>query len=402
MKRILFVDDETLVLEGIQRMFRPMRNEWEMAFAAGGAEALEIMSKQPFDVVVSDMRMPGMSGVELLNEVMKRQPQTVRLILSGHSDKDLILKCVGTTHQYLSKPCEAEALKAAIQRSSALVRSVHSDKLKRLVGRMDHIPSLPSLYVEIVDQLKDPESQLDDISQIIARDIGMTAQILKLVNSAYFGLPQRISGLEDAVAFLGLETIKTLVLCINAFSQYNGIKLPGFTMESLWKHSLAVASLAKKISRIEGMDRNQIEESFVAGMLHDTGLLILACNFTAEYKLALEFAAMEKLTVDEAEQRVFGVNHAIAGGYLLGLWGLPVPLVEAIALHHKPEEATDTSFSPLSAVHFADSLIQSDDGPLTQGAAPARLNLDYLAKLGLADRLKTWEKAIHTNDIDDL
>ena len=211
--------------------------------------------------------------------------------MSGHSDKDLILKCVGTTHQYLSKPCDAEALKAAIQRSSALVRSVHSDKLKSLVGRMGQIPSLPSLYVEIVDQLKDPESMLDDISQIIARDIGMTAQILKLVNSAYFGLQQRISCLEDAVAFLGLETIKTLVLCIHAFSQYDGIKLPGFTMESLWKHSLAVASLAKKISRIEGMDRNQVEESFVAGMLHDTGLLILACNFTAEYRLALDFAA---------------------------------------------------------------------------------------------------------------
>ena len=111
---------------------------------------------------------------------------------------------------------------------------------------------------------------------------------------------------------------------------------------------------------------------------------------------------MEKLTVEEAEQRVFGVNHAIAGGYLLGLWGLPVPLVEAIALHHKPEETTDAGFSPLSAVHFADALIQAGDGPLTRGVAPSRLNLEYLKKLGLEDRLTTWEKAIHTNDIDDL
>jgi HD-like signal output (HDOD) protein len=278
-----------------------------------------------------------------------------------------------------------------------------SDPLKKLLGRMHHIPILPSLYIEMVDKLKGPETVLGDISKIIARDIGMTAQILKLVNSAYFGLQQRVSCLGDAVTFLGLETIKTLVLCINTFSNYDSVDLPGFTMESLWKHSLAVASLAKNISRLQGMERNGIEESFVAGMLHDIGVLILATNFTAEYKLALELAAVEKLTVEESEQRVFGVNHAIAGGYLLGLWGLPGPLVEAIALHHSPEESTDPGFSALSAVHIADALVKPSDGPLlAAGAAPSRLNLDYLEKLGLAGRLEAWEKAIHTNDIHDL
>ena len=103
--RILFVDDEPLVLQGLQRMLRPMRNEWEMAFVESGRRALEEMATLPFQVVVSDMRMPGMNGAQFLSHVQELYPRTVRLILSGHADKDLIMKCVGTAHQFLAKPC---------------------------------------------------------------------------------------------------------------------------------------------------------------------------------------------------------------------------------------------------------------------------------------------------------
>src|SRR6185436_18972197 len=142
------VDDEALVLQGLQRMLRPWRDEWEMEFVDSGAEALERMAQLPFDVVVSDMRMPGMNGAELLGEVMRRHPKTVRLILSGHADKDLILKCVGSTHQYLAKPCDAEALKATVLRAASVENTLHDEKLQALVAQMDNLPSIPSLYVQ--------------------------------------------------------------------------------------------------------------------------------------------------------------------------------------------------------------------------------------------------------------
>lgn len=396
-KRVLFVDDESLMLEGLQRMLRSLRNEWEMFFVTSGVAALDLMAVQPVDVVVADMRMPGMNGAELLNEVMKLYPHTVRFILSGHSDKDLIMKCVGSTHQYLSKPCESEALRSAIQRASSLGSSLQSAKLKSLVGRMDRLPSLPSLYVEIIEKLKNPETMLEDVAGVIARDIGMTAKILKLVNSAYFGLQQRISNLNEAVSFLGLSTIKTLVLCINAFSQYDGVKLKGFTMESLWKHSLSVAAGAKKISQMESEDNNLAEEAFVAGMLHDTGQLILASNYSEQYQHAIDLAQAEKLEMVRAEEKVFGANHAVIGGYLLGLWGLPVPVVEAIALHHDPTKASSQGFCPLVAVHVADTLIQRLQPSLIQEVTPASLSLEYLATLGLLDRVTVWEQAMRSS-----
>lgn len=399
-KSILFVDDEAYVLEGLQRMLRPMRNDWDMVFVNGGAEALEFMAGTPVDVVVADMRMPGMNGAELLNEVMKRHPQTVRLILSGHADKDLIMQCVGTTHQYLSKPCESEALKAAVQRASALGASLQNEHLKKLVGRMDRLPSLPSLYVEIVEKLRQPETMIEDIANVIARDIGMSAKILKLVNSAFFGLQQHISNLDDAVAYLGLNTIKTLVLCINAFSQYEGVKIPGFTLESLWQHSMAVAALARKISRLESTDRNQAEEAFVSGMLHDTGRLILAANDTDSYLKALALAEEQAIPVFQAEEIVFGANHASVGGYLLGLWGLPVPVVEAIALHHHPGESTIKVFCSLTAVHVADALIQGASRVVSEKTPPAPMDEAYLSELGLADHMESWKEAAKSNDVE--
>src|SRR6266446_223491 len=223
-KRILFVDDEPMVLDGLQRMLRPMRAEWEMVFVASGSEALELMGQAPFDVVVSDMRMPQMNGAELLAEVLKRYPQTVRLILSGHADKDLILKCVGSTHQYLAKPCRPEHLKAAITRAGELNESLKDKGLRNLISCMERVPSMPKLYIEIVEKLEDPGVGLDVIGDIIGKDIGMAAKILKLVNSSFFGLGREISEPAEAVSYLGVETIKSLVLCVQVFTQFESTK----------------------------------------------------------------------------------------------------------------------------------------------------------------------------------
>jgi DNA-binding NarL/FixJ family response regulator len=219
-KRILFADDEALVLEGLQRMLRNMRPEWDMVFVAGGAKALELMEQSPFDVVVSDMRMPGMNGAVLLGEVMKRFPRTIRLILSGHADQELILKCVGSTHQYLTKPCEPDALRAAVRRATELENSLQDQNLRQLISQMDRLPSIPSLYIEIVELLRDPDVGIQEVAEIIAKDMGMTAKILKLVNSSFFGLHRRLSSAAEAASYLGLDTIKSLVLSINAPSAY--------------------------------------------------------------------------------------------------------------------------------------------------------------------------------------
>ncbi len=391
-KRILFVDDESLVLEGLLQMLRPMRADWEMVFVENGAKALELMAQTPFDVVISDMRMPGMNGAELLAEVLKRFPKTVRLILSGHADRDLVLKCVGSTHQYLSKPCQPEELKAAITRAGDLDQSLRDTSLQQLISRMDRLPSMPSLYVQIVEELQDPDTGVDVIAEIVTRDMAMTAKILKLVNSAFFGLGRQISSATEAVSYLGMDTIKSLVLSIHAFSQFAPAKLGTFSIDALWAHSQNTAGLAKEIARIEDAGQKLMDESFVAGMLHDTGKLVLASNFPAEYDQVLPTVTAGSLAMLAAEERTFGANHAEVGGYLLGLWGLPVPVVEAIALHHQPGKCPHLAFSPLTAVHAANALINFPPPP-DHKSMVEELDLKYLGRLGLDSRLGYWRAA---------
>jgi HD-like signal output (HDOD) protein/CheY-like chemotaxis protein len=393
MKRILFVDDDLNVLKGLERSLYKMSREWEMEFVDSGARALNVMARKPFDVVVADMRMPVMNGAELLNQVMQNYPRTVRLILSGHADNDMVLKCVGSTHQYLSKPCDPDMLRQTIERAAALERTLESQTLRQLVSQMQRLPSLPSLYIEIVEKIKSPEVPLQDIAAIVAKDIGMTAQLLKLVNSAFFGLSQEISSAEAAVSYLGIDTIKSLVLSIHTFSRFNAIHIPGFSIDELWRHSMSTATAARAIALTQERNSKVADEAFSAGMLHDTGKLVLAGNFPAEYAEVLRLVDTQSLPLLIAERRVVGATHADVGGYLLGLWGLPVPVVEAIMLHHQPGLCPVKTFSPLTAVHVGDFLAREN----TSSGLPAPeagLDMGYLESCGSAKCLDRWRAVV--------
>jgi putative nucleotidyltransferase with HDIG domain len=387
--RILFVDDEPNILEGLRRMLRGQRDRWEMAFAATGSAALAQMAEAPFDVVVSDMRMPGMDGAQLLTEVRQRYPATVRIVLSGHSDLELVMKSVGPTHQYLTKPCDVDKLKATVERAVALRSLLISDKLRTLVTGLHSIPSLPALYEEIVQALRSPDAALSVIGEIIGRDPGMSAKILQLVNSAFFGLGRAVASPGQAVSFLGLDTIRALVLSVNVFEQFDPQKIRAFRLESLWIHSLAVGTLARTIAILESSLKSVREESLLAGLLHDIGKLILVANLPNEYDAAQALASRERICVTEAQRQVFGSSHPEVGAYLLRIWGIPDEVVEAVAFHHQPSASPADRFTALTAVHAANAL----DGVVPPGdpaRCPQTIDLPYLERLDLVDRLAEW------------
>jgi putative nucleotidyltransferase with HDIG domain len=389
MRRILFVDDEPKVLDGLKRMLHGMRREWEMAFATSGQDALEILRTQPFDVLISDMRMPGMDGYQLLDRVRRLYPQVVRIILSGYSDHEMILKSVLTAHQFLAKPCEAEVLKATVARAFALRDLLKDDSLIKLISRIDTLPSLPTLYVKVIDELNSPNSSIQKIAEIISRDVGMTAKILQLANSAFFGLSQHVNNPLRAVTILGLDTIKALIMTVHIFSQFDRSTPTGFSITDLWTHSMQCGVLAKTIAKAEDQGRIAVEDAFMGGLLHDVGKLVLIANLSDRYGEAMAIAAETNRPLWEAEHQVFGTTHAQVGAYLMGLWGLPDRIVEAIAFHHNPTECLDQSFSTLTVVHVADALEHDLPKGMEQETA-TRLNREYLGRLQLTDRLPSW------------
>lgn len=388
MKTLLFVDDEPRVLQGLQRQLRPMREEWDMNFVESGNQALNFMTTRPVDIIVSDMVMPAMDGSQLLSEVAKRHPQTVRLVLSGHAEREAVLRLVGPAHQYLPKPCDADELRKAIVRAFALRDLLGNEQLKQLTTRIKNLPTLPTLHQRLTEELRKDSPSMENIGEIISHDVGMTVKLLQLVNSAFFGLARPVESPAEAVVYLGINTIRSLVLSMEIFSQYNHKASSSFSLDALARHSWVTGTAARKVAQSERLGLKVADQCFLAGLLHDVGQMVLAFELPEDYSQVIARGRSERLPLWQVEQEFFGATHADVGAYLLALWGLPNPIVEAVALHHQPARSTTSEFSPATAVHVADALVHelepSDD------EAPPQLDMDYLARLGVEDKIEEW------------
>jgi HD-like signal output (HDOD) protein/CheY-like chemotaxis protein len=385
--RIVFVDDELNILQAMRRSFHCMRDEWSMDFVSSGATALELLAKAPVDVIVSDMRMPGMDGWQLLAEVKKLYPQTVRLVLSGHADPSSVMRAVGTAQLYLAKPCESGALKAAILQTQTLKQLLSSDGLAMLVGGVGMLPSAPSAFQEILACLQDPAASLSDAAHIIGRDVAMTANIMKLVNSAFFGSRRPITTTDRAVAYLGMDTLGALVLGHSVFQSGIATDIAGFSMERLWEHSLQTGAAARAIAFSENFSAAKADEAFLAGVLHDVGKVVFATNAAT---LSSGAGGADIVARMEA-------HHAEVGAYLLGLWGFPNSIVEAVAFHHAPSFASAEGLGLPGIVHIADRLLhlRSEN---RSGSTESGLQEGFLEGLGLGHCLPKWSAAAETGD----
>ncbi len=423
MKKILFVDDDQNILLGLKRTLRSMRREWDMEFASSGQEALDIMAKSSFDVIVSDMRMPKMNGVELLETVMERYPDTIRIILSGHSDQEMILRSIKSTHQFLIKPSNTVTLKFTIERACGFRELLRDKMLRRIIGSAEDLPTLPKLYSMIMKEIQSPDVCLKNMGDIVSRDISMSAKLLKVVNSAFFGLPQRINDPQQAAVYLGLDTLRALVLAIEVFSSdMKDQELIASSLEDIWRHSLDVGRVAKEIAYSLSGDKKIAEEAMVGGMLHDIGKLILL-RIPDKYK---EIQALNEdigCGILAAENEVLKTSHAELGAYLLCLWGISEDIVTVIAYHHNPSrligDASDlpdepfeensekikstgrsdltlpsdkidlTGLTVLTAVHVANSLINQKE--CSSGTTDFKyIDMRYLRALNLVDKLPEW------------
>jgi len=383
-KRLLFVDDEPQILQGLKASLYTRRKDWDMHFATGGAQALELMRESHFDVLVTDLRMPGIDGATLVARTRSDSPETIRIVLSGYADDDQAHRLVSLAHRYLSKPCEPKQLEECVDRCLATQLLIQSADLRVQLGAVGALPPMPSTFAALQRALTDPNVDSSRVAAIIQKDPAISAKVLQVCSSAFFRLPRRVASIQQAVSYLGLSTVRSMVLSAELFRPGKALS-PGLDLEQMQRHALSVAAIARSLAT----DNPWAEEAFLAGLLHDVGFLLLARQDQDGMQRAFQ-AAAAGMPLLEAEQQHMGINHGVAGGYLLGLWGLPYEIVETVAHHEEPTQVMHSCLDVLSAVSIAHALlvtIHPEDVPIYELNGPT-LGDEYLREIRFPD---SWE-----------
>ncbi|MGB7437944.1 MAG: HDOD domain-containing protein [Candidatus Acidiferrum sp.] len=316
MKRILFVDD------ALQRMLRPMRSEWEMSFALGGEAALSMLEVAPFDVIVTDMRMPGIDGAALLEIVREKYPSMLRIILSGYTEMQASLRAVPVAHQFLAKPCEPEMLRDGIARATSLGEVLNSKMFTSLVGSLRELPSLPRVLTQLKAALARPTTTIEQITEIVEQDVAVSAKILQLVNSAFFGLVRDVGDMKTAVSCLGMSLLHNLVVTVEIFrlltpNEYVSQQF----LEDFQEHAKATARIAAGIAK----DGNLPHAVVLAALMHDVGKLVIAERTPGHFMRASAQVRDEHVPLYQVEEKLTHFSHAEVGRISLACGASRIP-----------------------------------------------------------------------------
>ncbi len=385
MKRILIVDDEQRILDGFRLMLDGQRDRWEIHLAPSGEAALDACASLHFDVVLADVRMPGLDGVSLLQLLRERWPQCARVLLSAQADQTLATRAASMAYRVLLKPLHQKELIASLERVFILQDSFTTPEMREVVGRIGALPSLSRTYTALALAVRNPDSSIAEIAGIVEQDIGMVAKVLQLVNSGFFGLAQTMTSVATAVGYLGMETIKNLVLAAETFTLFEPDPgIPKGFIEGLHRRAERAAGIAGALP----LNNRERDVAIVAALLSGVGELVFASRMPAEFTATLDFARERGCAGFEAEEMMLGVSHAEVGAYLLGLWGINGLIVEAVAHHHRPQRIPHSGFDSSAAVYLATLLADElETHPRDeQGTQLPASDQESLQALKLADK----------------
>lgn len=385
MRRVLFVDDDAETRE----MYKQLETYWgigqEVHTASSGKEALELMVRNRFDVVVADLVMSDMAGLDFLSEVVKSHPEAARIVITGSASHLKAAEALNVAHRYFSKPFDLALLGTLLERLCAYHHLLRNERIRRMVFQTGALPVLPATWMKLSDAVNSPYTGIPDIAAIIEQDPGLASRLLHTVNSAHFGIARRVVSVSEAIQILGLEVVRGVMMGIQIFDFYQKSPFIRSVFGKIWAHSLRTAMGARKISELEKQSNDLCNVAFISGLLHDVGKLVFAANAEREYRLALELCEKTDVSLEQAELGIFGTTHAQIGAYLFALWGFPDNVVQAVENHHKLADIT--AFTPALAVHAAQCLEPSS-------TKDNRLNTELLSKVGLDSRVAIWRSAL--------
>ncbi len=362
MVRVLCVHPDAGSQERLRRMLLEHRRAWEVVAASSLEEARASLERDTPSVVVT-VAPPLLDGVALLGEVRDRTPQVVRVLLTDGRVNDSTLRSLKIAHRVLPEAVEPALLVETIARTLTMAQLVTQPEMRKLLGQLGHLPVAPRVFSELSVRLEDPATSVEQLAEIVAEDAGLAAQVLRLANSAYFGRELNVTSLSTAAARLGTRLLRSLVLAAEVFDRFHTTDSP-LSLDDQQRHASLVARIASSLEpRAPWKD-----DAFAAGLMHDVGKLMLATRASALYTPVVEQAQREHRPLHAVERERFGVDHGALGACLLGTWGLPASILEAVHRHHLETLSGPITLDVVQAVALADRLAHA---VTPEGAADA-------------------------------
>lgn len=371
MKSILFVDDERDVLDGLRRMLRSHRKEWDMHFCESAEEAMQLLDSKSMDAIVSDMRMPGTDGAKLLNWVREKHPNVIRIALSGYADSELTLESLHATHQFISKPADPGQIEKALERTMRVRETLSDRKLVDALNGLSSLPTLPEVYDELMGILASEDFTMEDVGHTVERDMSLSVNLLKVVNSAFFGLYGHIESPFQAVLMLGSETVKNLALKDKVFNYFDDQNIDADYLNSLNTRAQLLGALAGKFAATAKLDKRSADHAQIAGLMSQIGELV--CS---------------SLLKDHNSIASGSLNPNVVGGHILALWGLPDAVVEAVLFYQDPNDISSEKILPVHVLHAAWLLTEKN-------ASEEEIVDDIANKVG-SEIAESWLAILHT------
>lgn len=373
--RILFVDDEQFVLEGIQRAL--FDSDWEIETAMSGKDALACFEEEPFDVIVSDMRMPGMDGEKLLGEIETLYPDTVRIVLSGQADQAAALRSSFISHRWLDKPFDPDAMLNILSLIETTLKSMPSKEMRSLICSISSLPSPPRVYAQI-QTLIQKHADMESVAKVIEEDAALATKVLQVTNSALFSRGGSTTDVQAAVVRLGTEMVSEFVLFAETYSMAS--TSPLLNIEKVTKESFIISKMAALVAN--KVDESLVAEAKLAGLLSDLGQGALLQAFpdkAEEYMDRIGYATEKE--IEEIEMEMFGLADAQVGAYLLLMWGFSAEIFNAVLIGRQYERSISSNSTLPVIIHIARQLARGRD-----------LRPELIERFSLADDLPGWKE----------
>jgi HD-like signal output (HDOD) protein len=349
MPRVLCLHPQAEGLEQLRRVLLEHRRSWDVDLALDLETARERLAANAVDAVVTVVT-PDFDGMGFLCEVRDHRNETIRVVMGRELD-DAQVRSLKVAHRVLPLDGPPELLIESLGRALTMRELVQQPALRELLGRVGHLPVAPRVYAQLSRRLEDPSTSVEQLARLVGEDPGLSTQVLRIANSSYFGRDQGVMSLDLAAARLGTRLLRSIVLAAEVFARFP-VPPTSLSLDELQRHSSLVARIAS------GLDPRASwkEDAFTAGILHDVGKLVIASRLPEMWQDILSTARTSQRKVHEVEQEILGVDHGTLGACLLGMWGLPSVVLEAVHRHHRVSLLGDLELDSTVAVALADQL----------------------------------------------